>query len=372
MTLTGKGFFIWKIRDCERGSPQEIAAAAQAAGMTHVLIKVADGNYAYNVDSRTRQDQVPAVIEALRALKIQTWGWQYVYGFDPIGEARIAIRRIQQLNLDGFVIDAEAEYKQAGRSSAARRYMTDLRKTCPNTPLALSSFRFPSYHPALPWREFLERCDYNMPQVYWEKAHNPAAQIARTTREFKSINPSRPVIPTGPAYKVGGWRPTEADLNEFFDASLKAGLSAVNFFSWDACRRDLPNLWKMIAERTWGEVTSPPPDRPPQTLPEQLIVWLNQRQLDSIVGLYHSDAVHVDAAGTQQGHTPIRQWYEHFLARDLPGGKFSIGPQSVKDGVSQMAWKATSNRGAVHDGNDTICIMDGKIAFHYTTFSVKS
>jgi hypothetical protein len=366
MTLQGKGFFIWKIRDCERGNPQEIAAAAQAAGLTHVLIKVADGNYAYNVDSKTKLDQVPAVVEALRALNIQAWGWQYVYGSDPIGEARIAVRRIQQFNLDGFVIDAEAEYKQPGRAAAAKRYMNDLRKACPNIPLALSSYRFPSYHTALPWHDFLERCDFNMPQVYWEKAHNPAAQIARCTREFKSLNPARPVIPTGPGYKVGGWRPTEADLNEFFDASIKAGLSGANFFSWDECRRDLPNLWKLIAERPWGDVP-----KPPQDLPEQWIAWLNQRSFDNIINLYHGDAVHVDSAGTLQGHPPIRQWYEQFLSRDLPEAKFSIGPQTNKDGVRQVAWRATSNRGTVNDGNDTICIMDGKIAFHYTTFSVK-
>ena len=367
MTLQGKGFFIWKIRDCEHGSPQEIAAAARSAGLTHVLLKVADGNYPYNIDSKTKLDQVPAVVEALRALGIQAWGWQYVYGFDPIGEARIAIRRIEQFKLDGFVIDAEGEYKQPGRAVAARRYMKDLRKACPHLPLALSSYRFPSYHPQLPWREFLESCDYNMPQVYWEKAHNPAAQIARCTREFNSLAPARPVIPTGPAYKVGGWRPSDADLHEFFDAVQKANLTAVNFFSWDECKRDLPNLWNIVAGRPWGNAL-----QPPQDLPEQWIAWLNQHNLDALVGLYHSDAVHVTTAGTVQGHAPIRQWYEQLLANDLPGATFNIGPQTNKDGVRQVAWRAASTRGAVNDGSDTLCIMDGKIAFHATQFSIRS
>lgn len=366
MTLQGKGFFIWKIRDCERGNPQEIAAAAEAAGFTHVLVKVADGTYAYNVDAKTRFDQVPAVVEALRARNIQAWGWQYVYGFDPVGEARVAVRRIQQFQLEGFVIDAEAEYKQPGRSAAARRYMKDLRKACPNTPLALSSYRFPSFHPQLPWRDFLESCDINMPQVYWEKAHNPAAQIARCTREFQSMTPNRPVIPTGPAYKANGWRPTEADLHEFFDAVQNARLTAVNFFSWDECKRDLPHLWTLIANRRWGETA-----RPLQDIPEQWIDWLNQRNLDAVINLYHSDAVHVTNGGVVQGHEPIRRWYEQLLANDLPGATFQIGPQVNKNGVRQVAWRATSARGAVNDGNDTICIMDGKIAFHSTIFSVQ-
>jgi hypothetical protein len=97
---------------------------------------------------KTRIDQVPAVVEALRALGIQAWGWQYVYGSDPIGEARMAVRRIQQFNLDGFVIDAEAEYKQPGRAARRETLYERLRKACPNLPLALSSYRFPILSPA--------------------------------------------------------------------------------------------------------------------------------------------------------------------------------------------------------------------------------
>jgi ketosteroid isomerase-like protein len=111
--------------------------------------------------------------------------------------------------------------------------------------------------------------------------------------------------------------------------------------------------------------------QPPKDLPEQWIVWLNQRNLDALVGLYHSDAVHVTNARTVQGHAPIRQWYEQMLTYELPGAAFQIGPQTNKDGVRQVAWRAASTRGAVSDGSDTICIMDGKIAFHYTQYSIK-
>ena len=40
MALTGKGFMIWKIKDCEGGNADAIADVARRAGLSHVLIKV--------------------------------------------------------------------------------------------------------------------------------------------------------------------------------------------------------------------------------------------------------------------------------------------------------------------------------------------
>ncbi len=50
MTIAGKGCFIWKIKDCEGGNPQAIAARAVEAEFSHVLVKIADGTFTYNYD----------------------------------------------------------------------------------------------------------------------------------------------------------------------------------------------------------------------------------------------------------------------------------------------------------------------------------
>ena len=205
MALTGKGFFIWKIKSCENGNPSAIASLAQSAGLTHVLIKIADGPNPFNIDTSRNVDLVPPVVQALHGLNIQVWGWHYIYGYNPAGEAQIAGQRVQNLGLDGYVIDAEVEFKQPGRAGIARTFMTELRRRLPDTPVAFSSFRFPTYHPQIPWKEFLENCDYNMPQVYWEQSHNPGAQLRRCVDEFARLSPSRPVIPTGSAYGTGSW-----------------------------------------------------------------------------------------------------------------------------------------------------------------------
>ena len=131
MPLRGKGFFIWKIRDCDGGNAISIANSAQAAGFSHVLLKIADGSYSYNYDRNTSTDLIPPVVQALRNRGIQVWGWHYVYGNNPSGEARIAVSQCQKYNLDGYVIDAEGEYKQPGKDVAARRFMSELRAGLP-------------------------------------------------------------------------------------------------------------------------------------------------------------------------------------------------------------------------------------------------
>lgn len=366
MNLRGKGFFIWKIQDCEKGNPQAIASAAQAAGLSHILIKIADGNYPYNLDSKTRVDLVPPVVSALRSRGIAVWGWHYVYGYDPLGEARIAIQRLKELGLDGYVIDAETEYKEPGRENNARRFMNEYRKAFPNLPTALSSYRFPTYHRQLPWREFLEACDYSMPQVYWEKSHNAAANIKRCLKEYQQLVPYRPVILTGPGYKWDGWRPTEDDLREFFQTAEEARIPAVNFFSWDECRRDLPNLWNLIAKYNYGSQQS---EEKPKALPEQLIQALNSRQTEQIINLYRPDAVHINAKRTIQGHAAIRSWYEALLHDRLPETKFQLTGSAGQGASWRFSWRVSPQVDGFSFGKDTLGVIDGKIVYHYTTFS---
>ena len=90
MALTGKGMMIWKIPSCEEGNPSKIASVAKAAGFTHVLIKIADGTYSYNINRTTNIDLVPPVVSALKAQGLKVWGWHYIYGDNPTGEAKTA------------------------------------------------------------------------------------------------------------------------------------------------------------------------------------------------------------------------------------------------------------------------------------------
>ncbi|HVN54599.1 MAG TPA: nuclear transport factor 2 family protein [Anaerolineaceae bacterium] len=364
MQLQGKGFFIWKIVDCEGGNPAAIADQAAQSKFTHVLIKIADGVNNANVDAGTSFDRVPGVVQALRQKGISPWGWHYVYGNNPQGEAAKAIQRLQATGLDGYVIDAEVEYTQSGKAAAARSFMAAMRSAYPNLPMALSSYRYPSYHPQLPWQDFLNECDYNMPQVYWEQAHNPAVQLNRTVQEFQALTPFRPVIPTGPTYKVSGWQPTNSDITEFLNLALSLNLSGVNFFSWDECRRDLPGLWTTIHDYGYA-IASQPKD-----LPQQLIDALNTRNPGMVAGLYNSNAVHVTAARTIQGAEALKAWYASLFGQVLPNATFTLKGSSANGSIRTLVWEATSNAGRVLDGSDTLGVVENKISYHYSFFTI--
>jgi hypothetical protein len=365
MALLGKGFMIWKIPSCERGSPDQIASEAKLAGLTHVLIKIADGITAYNVNKDTKVDLVPPVVQALKAQGIHVWGWHYLYGANPGGEAQIAVRRVTELGLQGYIVDAEQEFKSPSGASAARTFMTELRKGLPNKPVALSSYRFPSYHPQFPWNAFLEKCDYNMPQVYWEEAHNPGAQLERCVREFNHMTYVRPIMPTGPMYRTSRWSPTPADIQEFLEKAKALQLSSANFFTWDYKTTSLKSLWDVIAAFQWT-----PPPAPPKDLAERYIEALNSRDPAKVTELFRADAVHITAAQTIAGSTAIQSWYSTFFNQVMPNASFKLSGFTGTGSTRHLTWSAASSSGSIKNGSDTIGFLDGKIVYHYTAFKI--
>jgi hypothetical protein len=365
MTVKGKGMMIWQIARCENGDAEKIATVAKQAGFSYVLIKVAEATGPYNVDKTTGKDLVPDVVTALRSKGIGVWGWHYVYGYNPTGEAQIAIKRTKEFNLDGYVIDAEAEYKLPGRETAAATFMNTLRPGLPNTPIALCSYRFPTYHPELPWSTFLEKCDFNMPQVYWQSAHKPAYQLERTVKEFKNIAPFRPIMPTGPMYKVGDWEPTAADVTEFMDSAQGMGLSSVNYFEWYYGRTIMQPVWNAISSYNWAGASQP------TDIATQYLAALNARNATLLASLYHDKGVHITAEKTIQGIPAIQEWYLDFVVTRMPQAIFTMNNLTGDETSRHFTWQASSPAGNILNGNDTLGIHDGKIVYHYSYFTIQ-
>jgi len=366
MDLQGKGMMIWILSRCENGDPEAIAKTAQSAGLSHVLIKIANGTRSFNIDADTGADLVAPVVQSLKARGIAVWGWHYVYGDAPISEANIAIQRVNELNLDGYLIDAEGEYKDSGKDIAAQEFMTKLKTGLPSsTPVGLSSYRWPKYHPEFPWTEFLEKCDVNMPQVYWAQAHNPAEQLERSLNEFKTITPFRPIIPTGPMYVYGSWEPTAQETVEFLDKARALDMKAANFFAWYYARTILEPLWSALANYSW-QVGPTLPD-----FPQRYINALNTKDINQVMALYASNATHITPARTIQGQAAIWSWYSSFFSQTLPNATFTLTDYSGGGTSWQFNWTATSSNGSVQNGKDTFGLLDGVITYHYSQFTVK-
>jgi len=360
MTLTGKGYYIWIVKNCENGDPDRIAALAQEANLSHVMIKVADGAFPYNIDLDNGYDYARNVVRKLQAKHIQVWGWQYIYGNFPDQEAQIAISRILELGLDGFVINAEKEYQLPGKARAASRYMNILRSNLGNMPLALSSYRYPSYHASFPWVNFLERVDYNMPQVYWIQSHNNAGmQLQRSVNEFKNIHPYRPIIPTGPTFKEHGWIPYQEEVVDFMQTAQKLNLPAVNFWYWEGCRRDMPAFWELVRDYHY--------ERPAQvtSLPKSYLNALNNKNPDEVLTFYSEEAVHIGVEKAVQGKKAIRAWVASLLEK-YANATFTLLSESHANQIFNFHWQAADKHGSLIEGSETLGMSDQKISFHYT------
>jgi hypothetical protein len=367
MTLQGKGFLIFNLPDCQAGDPAAILTLAQEAGLSHVLIRVADGGVACGVDA-AGSDSIAPVVQTLRAGGIAAWGWHPIHGNEPSIESAVAIQRAQALGLDGYVVVAREEFHHAGMHEAALQFMSAIRAAL-NIPLALSSYHFPNYHPELPWSTFLEFCDLHMPQVTWEQAHDPVEQLHESRRQCDALPNARPYIPTGAAYATSGWSPTPEETTEFLNTAMSSGLSAVNFYNWDACHDVLPQVWQAIADFAWPAPSqlNQTPSTPPAPFEEFLFNFLgalNSRQAARMAPLYRPDAVQVWAEHIRRDTNSIQAGYDAFFA-SLPAGTiFSISQARTLDDRCSFTWQA-----GVLGGDTTVVLQDGKIALEYTLVS---
>lgn len=365
--LYGKGYYIWQIPKCDGGDPNAIAARAANAGLSHVLIKIADGTtWKYNYDYERKVDLVPPVVEALRRVGVSVWGWHYVRGDNPVAEAQLAVERVNALGLDGYSFDAEGEYRTTEKREAAKRFMHDVRKGLPNLPIALSSYRFPRIHKPLPFAEFLDQCDYAMPQMYFENAHNPEEQLERCVEQYANLRPARPVIPTAPTYASSIWRPTADEIKRMFAKAKNLGLKAANAWSWDfAARTAFIDMFNAVAEFDW------PPAPPAADVPEQLIGYWNKHNAVGASSLYRENAAHVTGARTVVGRQAVAQWYETVFGQLLPNARFDLKGKSASGNSRRFTWTAASDVGTVLDGADTLGLDDGRILYHYTYFTIQ-
>ncbi|MFN2147927.1 MAG: hypothetical protein ACK2T2_06010, partial [Anaerolineales bacterium] len=86
--------------------------------------------------------------------------------------------------------------------------------------------------------------------------------------------------------------------------------------------------------------------------------------------LYAQNAAHVTGDRTVVGVEPIRQWYQDVFTELLPDARFEVLGKTGEGRSRHFLWRAESSRGRVVDGNDTLGIVDGRIQYHYTYFTV--
>ena len=258
----GKGWFIWILKDTVNGDPKALAYNAKQAGVGHLVFHIHNG-YQSELQVSGGMDLTNHIREA-EALGIECWGWGAVYKSTWSQGADRVIEAFKKYpTLVGYLLDAEAPIK--GAPAEATALMKKLRTYLPNIPIGLSSYRYPRYHPDLPWKEFRSQCDFDIPQVYWEQCFGDtcgSVQLKGSYTEFQGMLPKLPYCATAPAYKVNSWFVSSTQIQGFFAEAKTLGITAVNFWVWYHTELNLPVLFKYIQAYPYGDVVIPPPPDP--------------------------------------------------------------------------------------------------------------
>jgi hypothetical protein len=242
--LEGKGIYIWKASQIAGGSLEAAVQACSLMGLKWVALKIGDAASTY---FRSYSD-MPAAVRAFKAAGIQVWGWHYIYGgvhfrsdgtwyvsgATPAQEAVFAAEQVVTLGLDGYIIDAEQQYKVYNQAARARAFVTALADRELPVPIGLSSYRYPALHPELPWREFLPICDFHMPQVYWQ----PGGAVSELNKSIAQLTALKqiPVVPAGRVYVGDGYPlpgPTPEEITAFLAEAVAKNCPAAFFWALD-------------------------------------------------------------------------------------------------------------------------------------------
>jgi len=245
----GNGMWIWYLSSSDGGDLNAIAARARSAGVTTVFVKSADAGKVWRQFS-------PALVLGLHARGLRVCAWQFVYGNQPVAEARAAAAGVAA-GADCLVIDAETSYE--GRYVAAQRYMKELRAAVgPSYPLGLTSFPYVDYHPAMPYSVFLApgNAQVNLPQVYWKEIGGTVDAVSARTVAHNRIY-GAPMAPVGQAYN----KPASKDLTRFRALWAGYGAGGLSWWSWQAATQA---SWAELAKPAPAPVALPDPGQPGQ------------------------------------------------------------------------------------------------------------
>ena len=240
--LAGDGMWIWYLSHSSHGKLGAIAKKARANGIETVLIKSGDGTGYWSQFS-------PSVVSGLHSRGLNVCAWQFIYGRKPGKEAKVGARAVAN-GADCLVLDVEGQYE--GRYPQASYFMSSLRSRIgQDYPVALASFPYVDYHPALPFSVFLGPggAQYNLPQLYWKDIGTTVDTGFIHTWVWNRIY-QRPILPLGQVYN----NPKAGQIKRFRALAMSHGFEGVSWWSWQSAGK---RQWKAL--RTPVAPASAPP-----------------------------------------------------------------------------------------------------------------
>jgi hypothetical protein len=238
--------WIWYISQSNGGNMSSIIARAKRNGVSTLLIKSGDGTSYWSQFSRQLVSTLHASGFRVVVAVQRVCGWQFVYGSNPVGEARTADAAVKN-GADCLMIDAEGQYE--GKYVQAQAYIKQLRALAGSSyPLALAGFPYVDFHPGFPYSVFLGpgAAQYNAPQMYWRDIGTSVDEVYSHTYAFNRIY-ERSIFPLGQAVvDPPASPPPPKDIRRFRQVSRAYGAGGVSWWMWQG----LGGLgWHAISQR---------------------------------------------------------------------------------------------------------------------------
>jgi len=245
--LAGDGMWIWYLSRSSHGKLGAIAKKAKAHGIETVLIKSGDGTGYWRQFSS-------GMVSGLHSRGLNVCAWQFIYGRKPGKEARVGATAVAN-GADCLVLDVEGQYE--GKYPQASYFMSSLRSRIgPDYPVALASFPYVDYHPALPFSVFLGPggAQYNIPQLYWKDIGTTVDTGFTHTWVWNRIY-QRPILPLGQVYN----NPKPGQVRRFRALAMAHGFEGVSWWSWQSARK---RQWKAVGAPVSAATATPYPSYP--------------------------------------------------------------------------------------------------------------
>lgn len=197
--IIGKGLWIVDLDKTEGGDLAAIVKKAKKYRADCLIVKLFDSEYAagpwwlpfeqdgvkYDIQEKAKE-----LVALAHAQDLRIYAWGYVYGLHPDREISLA-RESLLLGVDGFIYDAEGQYK--GRGAAAEAVASAVRqwrdKYHPEQLLGFSSFDGTLVHgnKGFPYAAFDRHCEVFLPQTYWKDDADgtPANRISWASAQWE-------------------------------------------------------------------------------------------------------------------------------------------------------------------------------------------
>ena len=291
MTIPGKSIYLWDLSACHGGDILKIVSDLVAGNFESVIL------HSTNVGNWRTTARI-ALTKALQATGIAVFGGCAVYGADPYGEGKQAGLICKNLNLAGWIFDAESAFDVCDHPDSAAVHVLQefssnaqagaLKGWCwwalPHTPGKPAS----EYHPNSILRAAMLTgygdADFGMPMMYWSWGDDAASAVKYLNESFGQWreSTSKPIVPVGRAY-IGDGGTAKSDAITAFEARARE-LGAVGVSWWSMQHalntNALSGVWDALAAlKPFGEVAPAPvivPIPTPLTVEQRLALVESQ------------------------------------------------------------------------------------------------